>query len=241
MSASAEKPRYHRVLVKFSGEALMGQTSFGIDPAVLARLVSEIHELVLMDVQIGIVIGGGNFFRGAALSAAGMGRAVADQMGLLATVMNALAFQDAMEKVGIANRIMSAVPVTGIADAFDRKRTLQLLEDHHVVLYAAGTGHPFFTTDSAASLRALEIQAQALLKATKVDGVYSEDPVGKPQAICYKSLTFDDVLKRNLRVMDATAVCMCREHNLPIHVFNMNKPQALKRVVMGKEEGTLIS
>lgn len=234
------QPKYKRVLLKLSGEALMGEESFGIDPKVLNRMALEIGQLIGIGVQVGLVIGGGNLFRGAALHEAGMDRVTGDHMGMLATVMNSLALRDALERSNIRTRVMSAIPMSGIVEHYDRRRAIRDLKDGDVVIFSAGTGNPFFTTDSAACLRGIEIDADLVLKATKVDGVYSADPVKDPTAVKYDRLTYDEVLDMKLGVMDLTAICLCRDHNMPVRVFNMNKVGALTNIVVGKEEGTLI-
>jgi len=234
------QPKYKRVLLKLSGEALMGDESFGIDPKVLNRMALEIGQLIGIGVQVGLVIGGGNLFRGAALHEAGMDRVTGDHMGMLATVMNSLALRDALERSNIRTRVMSAIPMSGIVEHYDRRRAIRDLKDGDVVIFSAGTGNPFFTTDSAACLRGIEIDADLVLKATKVDGVYSADPVKDPTAVKYDRLTYDEVLDMKLGVMDLTAICLCRDHNMPVRVFNMNKVGALTNIVVGKEEGTLI-
>ena len=235
----AEK-KYKRILLKLSGEALMGDADFGIDPKVLDRMAVEVGQLVGLGIQIGMVIGGGNLFRGAALNAAGMERVTGDHMGMLATVMNALAMRDALERASIATRVMSAIPMSGVVEHYDRRAAIRHLRDGDVVIFSAGTGNPFFTTDSAACLRGIEIDANLVLKATKVDGVYSADPKKDKQAVKYARLTYDEVLDRKLGVMDLTAICLCRDHNLPVRVFNMNKEGALFAIMTGKDEGTLI-
>ncbi|MFP4132215.1 MAG: UMP kinase [Thiohalospira sp.] len=232
--------RYQRVLLKLSGEALMGDRSFGVDPAVIQRIAAEIQEVAAAGVEVGLVIGGGNIFRGVSLAASGMHRATADKMGMMATVMNALSMQDALEQQGLKARVMSALQMHEVCEDYIRRRAIRHLEKGRVVIFAAGTGNPFFTTDSAASLRAIEIDADIVIKATKVDGVYSDDPVSNPAAEHYSRLTYDDVLARRLNVMDATAIVLCRDHNLPLRVFNINKPGALMRVVQGEDEGTLV-
>ncbi|MFP4606151.1 MAG: UMP kinase [Thiohalospira sp.] len=232
--------RYQRVLLKLSGEALMGDRSFGVDPAVIQRIAAEIQEVAASGVEVGLVIGGGNIFRGVSLAASGMHRATADKMGMMATVMNALSMQDALEQQGLKARVMSALQMHEVCEDYIRRRAIRHLEKGRVVIFAAGTGNPFFTTDSAASLRAIEIDADIVIKATKVDGVYSDDPVSNPAAERYSRLTYDDVLARRLNVMDATAIVLCRDHNLPLRVFNINKPGALMRVVQGEDEGTLV-
>jgi uridylate kinase len=240
MSTSAPA-RYSRILVKLSGEALMGAGDYGIDPAVLRRIAGELREIAQMGVQIAVVIGGGNIFRGAGLARAGMDRVTADQMGMLATVMNALAMQDSLESLGLQSRVMSAVRVNQVCEDYIRRRAIRHLEKGRVVIFAGGTGNPFFTTDTAASLRAIEIGADVLLKATKVDGVYSDDPVRNPAAVHYPRLTFDKVLADKLSVMDATAVVMCRENRLPLRVFNLNRSGDLTRIARGEDVGTVVT
>lgn len=237
---SPAQTRYNRVLLKLSGEALIGEHEFGIDPKVLDRMAVEIDALVGIGVQVAIVIGGGNLFRGAALSEAGMDRVTGDHMGMLATMMNGLAMRDALERSNIQSRVMSAIPMSGIVEHYDRREAMRDLKGGDVVVFCAGTGNPFFTTDSAACLRGIEIDADVVLKATKVDGVYSDDPVTNPEAFKYERLTYDEVLERRLGVMDLTAICLCRDHNLPVRVFNMNKPGVLKQIAIGANEGTLI-
>jgi uridylate kinase len=232
--------KYDRILLKLSGEALTGSAEFGIDPKVLDRMAMEIGQLVEIGVQVGLVIGGGNLFRGAELSAAGMERVTGDHMGMLATVMNALAMRDALERASISTRVMSAIPMSGVVEHYDRRTAIRHLKDGDVVIFSAGTGNPFFTTDSSACLRGIEINADLVLKATKVDGVYSADPVKEPGAEKYDRLTFDEVLDKKLGVMDLTAICLSRDHNLPVRVFNMNKAEALFNIIVGKDEGTLI-
>ena len=236
-----EKPRYRRILLKMSGEFLMGNSEFGIDPIVLDRVAYELKELSNIGVQVGLVIGGGNLFRGATLSAAGLGRVTGDHMGMLATLMNALAMRDALERADLKAQIMSAIPMNGIVDYYDRRKAIEALNDGYMVIFAAGTGNPFFTTDSAASLRGIEIEAEVVLKATKVDGVYSADPVKYSDAVFYPKLTYHEVLTKNLQVMDLTAICLCRDHNMPVRVFNIRKPGTLRMVVLGKDEGTLVT
>tara|TARA_B100001093_G_C26528871_1_gene885111 strand:- start:89 stop:820 length:732 start_codon:yes stop_codon:yes gene_type:complete len=240
MHHQAKENQYKRILLKLSGEELMGGQGFGIDPKVLDRMALEIGQLVGIGVQVGLVIGGGNLFRGAALSAAGLERVTGDHMGMLATVMNALAMRDALERTNIASHVMSAIPMSGVVEHYDRRRALRYLKDGDVVIFAAGTGNPFFTTDSAACLRGIEIDADVVLKATKVDGVYSSDPVVDKQATLFDYLTYDEVLDKKLGVMDLTAICLCREHGMPLRVFRMSKPGALLAIVMGSAEGTLI-
>ena len=234
------KPAYRRVLLKLSGEALQGSEGFGIDPAVLDRMAQEIKELVELGVQVGLVIGGGNLFRGAALSAAGMDRVTGDHMGMLATVMNGLAMRDALHRAYVNARLMSAISLQGICDSYVWAEAISQLRAGKVVIFSAGTGNPFFTTDSAACLRAIEIDADVVLKATKVDGVFTDDPVKNPDAVLYHELSYDEVLEKELKVMDLAAFTLARDHDLPIRVFNMNKPGALRRVIMGEPEGTLI-
>lgn len=234
------QPVYKRIVLKLSGEALLGNAQFGIDSQVLDRMAAEIAELIAMEVEVGVVIGGGNLFRGKELSKAGLGRVTGDHMGMLATVMNGLAFRDALERIDLPARIMSAIPMTGVVDPYNRRKAITHLRLKRVVIFAAGTGNPFFTTDSAACLRAIEVDADAVLKATKVDGVYSADPVTHPDAELYDELSYDQVLRKNLAVMDLTAICLCRDHDMPLRVFNMNKHNALKAVILGEPEGTLI-
>ncbi|MDC1435782.1 UMP kinase [Gammaproteobacteria bacterium] len=232
--------KYDRILLKLSGEALTGSADFGIDPKVLDRMALEIGQLVEIGVQVGVVIGGGNLFRGAALHAAGMERVTGDHMGMLATVMNALAMRDALERANIPSRVMSAIPMSGVVEHYDRRTAIRHLKAGDVVLFSAGTGNPFFTTDSAACLRGIEIDADLVLKATKVDGVYSADPIKHPDAVKFDKLTYDEILDKKLGVMDLTAICLSRDHNLPVRVFDMNKPKALFNIMVGEEEGTLI-
>lgn len=233
-------PAYKRILLKLSGEALMGDDSYGINRAVIERIVSEIGEVVGLGVQVAVVIGGGNIFRGVAPAAAGMDRATADYMGMLATVMNAMALQDAMKRFGLDCRVQSALNLEQVAEPFIRGKALRYLEDGKVVIFAAGTGNPFFTTDTAAALRGVEMDAEVVIKATKVDGVYTADPKLDPAAIRYQKLSFDEAINKNLKVMDATALTLCRDQSLPIIVFSIFKHNALKRVVMGQDEGTLV-
>ncbi|MFP8967256.1 UMP kinase [Pokkaliibacter sp. CJK22405] len=240
MATEKNQAKYKRVLLKLSGEALMGDESFGIDPKVLNRMALEIGQLIGIGVQVGLVVGGGNLFRGAALDAAGMDRVTGDHMGMLATVMNALALRDALERSNISTRVMSAIPMSGVVDHYDRRAAIRALKQGDVVIFAAGTGNPFFTTDSAACLRGIEIEADVVLKATKVDGVYTADPVKDPSATKYDVLSYDEVLERQLGVMDLTAICLTRDHSMPVRVFNMNKPGALASIVTGGPEGTLI-
>jgi|UPI0006896509 uridylate kinase len=233
-------PRYKRILLKLSGEALAGNEGFGIDPAVLDAMSLEIGQLVGIGVQVGLVIGGGNLFRGAALQTAGLDRVAGDHMGMLATVMNGLALRDALERSNIRTRLMSAIPMSGVVEHYDHRNAIRYLKNGEVVIFCAGTGNPFFTTDSAACLRGIEINADVVLKATKVDGVYDSDPVKNPNAIKYDRLTYDDVLASKLGVMDLTAICLCQDHNMPLRVFNMNKQGALLNLMLGGSEGTLV-
>jgi uridylate kinase len=240
MPTAGKEKKYKRILLKLSGEELMGEEGFGIDPKVLDRMALEIGQLVGIGVQVGLVIGGGNLFRGAALNAAGMDRVTGDHMGMLATVMNALAMRDALERTNISSHVMSSIPMSGVVEHYDRRRAIRYIKDGDVVIFAAGTGNPFFTTDSAACLRGIEIDADVVLKATKVDGVYSADPMLDSSAELYDHLTYDQVLDKKLSVMDLTAICLCREHNMPLRVFRMAKPGALLNLVVGGAEGTLI-
>ena len=237
---SPAKPAHKRILLKLSGEALMGDDQFGINRATIVRMVEEIAEVTRMGVQVAVVIGGGNIFRGVAGGAVGMDRATADYMGMLATVMNALALSDTMRQEGMTARVMSALSIDQVVEPYVRPKALQYLEEGKVVIFAGGTGNPFFTTDTAAALRGAEVGAQIVLKATKVDGVYTADPKKDPTATRYATLTFDEAIGRNLAVLDATAFALCRDQNLPIKVFSIFKPGALKRVVMGEDEGTLV-
>ena len=242
MPESADgKPAYRRLLVKLSGEALMGDSDYGIDPAFLRRLASEIASVRELGVEVAVVIGGGNLFRGAGLARAGMDRVTADQMGMLATVMNSLALQDALESIGVFVRVLSAVRINQVCEDYIRRRAVRHLEKGRVCIFAAGTGNPFFTTDTAASLRAIEIEADLLLKATKVDGVYDSDPVVNPSARRYDRLTFDQVLDGRLNVMDATAIVLCRDNRLPLRVFDLNEAGALVRAARGEDVGTLVT
>ncbi|MEO7762496.1 MAG: UMP kinase [Casimicrobiaceae bacterium] len=234
------QPRYKRILLKLSGEALMGSDSYGINREVIDRIVGEIGEVIKLGVEVGVVIGGGNIFRGVAPAAAGMDRAKADYMGMLATVINALALEDAMRRAGIVSRVQSALTVDTVAEPYIRGKALRYLEEGKVVIFAAGTGNPFFTTDTAAALRGREIEADIVLKATKVDGVYTADPLKDPTATRYQELTFNEAIIKNLKVMDATALALCRDQNMLIKVFSIFKAGALKRVVMGEDEGTLV-
>ncbi|MDE0950205.1 MAG: UMP kinase [Halioglobus sp.] len=241
MPQLAADKKYKRILLKLSGEALTGSESFGIDPKVLDSMAMAIGQLVGIGVQVGLVVGGGNLFRGAALQKAGLDRVTGDQMGMLATVMNALAMRDALERSNIATQAMSAIPMSGVVDHYDRRKAIRALMNGDVVIFSAGTGNPFFTTDSAACLRAIEMDADLVVKATKVDGVYSADPMKVPDAVKYEHLTYDEVLDKKLEVMDLTAICLCRDHNMPVRVFEMEKPGALLNIVRGGNEGTLIA
>ncbi len=234
-------PVYRRILLKLSGEALLGGQQYGIDPAVIRRVATELSEVVGLGVQIGLVIGGGNIFRGAGLAEAGMDRVTADHMGMLATVINSLAMQDALERLGVVARVLSALQIHEVCEDYIRRRAVRHLEKGRVTIFAAGTGNPFFTTDTAASLRAIEIGADVLIKATKVDGVYSADPFKDPNAVRYRALSFDRVLAEGLAVMDATAIVMCRENNLPLVVFNLNSAGDLVRIVQGERVGTSVA
>jgi len=238
---SAAKPKYGRILLKMSGEALLGDEGYGIGAGTREAIAENLVELIDAAVQVALVIGGGNIFRGAGLAASGMERATADQIGMLATVMNALALQDTLESRGVYARVMSAIRINELCEDYLRRRAIRHLEKGRIVIFAAGTGNPFFTTDSAASLRAIEIDADLLIKATKVDGVYSADPMKDPKAERYARLSYDEVLDRRLAVMDATAIVLCRDHGMPLRVIDMNKEGALKRVVMGEDEGTLVA
>jgi uridylate kinase len=240
MASTVKEKQYKRILLKLSGEELMGEEGFGIDPKVLDRMALEIGQLVGIGVQVGLVIGGGNLFRGAALNAAGMDRVTGDHMGMLATVMNALAMRDALERTNISTHVMSSIPMSGVVEHYDRRKAIRYLKGGDVVIFAAGTGNPFFTTDSAACLRGIEINANVVLKATKVDGVFSADPMLDPTATLYQSLTYDEVLNKQLGVMDMTAICLCREHRMPLRVFRMSKAGALLNLIVGGNEGTLI-
>ncbi len=234
------RPVFKRILLKLSGEALMGEGQFGIDTEILARIADEIRALRQLGVEVGMVIGGGNLFRGEGLAKAGMDRVTADHMGMLATVMNSLAMQDTLERLGVFTRVMSAVRVNQVCEDYIRRRAIRHLEKGRVVIFAAGTGNPFFTTDSAASLRAIEVNADVMLKATKVDGIYSSDPFKDPMAVRYERLTYDEALVRKLQVMDATAIVMCREHDIPLKVFNINRHGDLVRIVCGESVGTTV-
>lgn len=233
-------PRYKRILLKFSGEALAGDTSYGIAPAVLDKIAAEIGEVIALGVQVGVVVGGGNLFRGETLSAAGIGRITGDHMGMLATLMNALALRDACERAGYESRVMSAIPMSGIVDHYDRRKAIYHLSHGEIVIFAGGTGNPLVTTDSAASLRAIETEADILLKATGVDGIYDKDPMKNSDAKMYANLSFQEALHKELGVMDLAAFTQCRDQDMKIIVFNTNKEGALMRVVCGADEGTLV-
>lgn len=235
-----KRAAYRRILLKLSGEALMGEDAYGINRSVMTRLVAEISEVVSTGVELALVVGGGNFFRGVSVGAEGMDRAQADYMGMLATVMNALALQDALEKAAVPTAVLSGLVVTGVVEGYSRRAALAHLAAGRVVIFAAGTGNPFFTTDTAASLRGLEIGADLVLKATKVDGVYDRDPVKHKDAVRYERVSYDEALAKRLGVMDATALALCREQNLPLRVFSINKPGSLLRIVLGENEGTLV-
>jgi uridylate kinase len=233
-------PKYKRILIKLSGEALMGDDSYGINRDVIDRIVSEIGDVTQLGVEVAVVVGGGNIFRGVAPASAGMDRATADYMGMLATVMNALALQDAMRRAGLVARVQSALTIQQVAEPYIRGKALRYLEEGKVVIFGAGTGNPFFTTDTAAALRASEMEAQVVLKATKVDGVYTADPKLHPEATRYDRISFDEAIAKNLKVMDATALALCRDQKMPLCVFSIFKHGALKRVVLGEDEGTLV-
>jgi uridylate kinase len=235
-----QTPAYKRVLLKLSGEALMGDDSYGISPGTVDRLVGEIAEIVNLGVEVAVVIGGGNIFRGVTPAASHMDRATADYMGMLATVMNALALQDAMRRVSLVSRVQSALNIEQVVEPYIRGKAMRYLEEGKVVIFAAGTGNPFFTTDTAAALRGMEMNVDLVLKATKVDGVYTDDPKTHPDAMRYQRLSFDEAIIKNLKVMDATALTLCRDQKLPINVFSILKPSALKRVVLGEDEGTFL-
>ncbi len=234
------KPIYKRILLKLSGEALQGDEGFGIDPSILDRMALEIKELIEMGVEVGVVLGGGNLFRGAKLAKAGMNRVVGDHMGMLATVMNGLAMRDALHRADVNAKLMSAFQLNGICDTYNWSEAIKMLREKRVVIFSAGTGSPFFTTDSAACLRGIEIEADVVLKATKVDGVYDCDPAKNANAKLYKNLTYAEVIDKELKVMDLSAFTLARDHGLPIRVFNMGKPGALRQVILGTDEGTTI-
>lgn len=239
--SEALKPIYRRILLKMSGEALMGGGHSAIDPKVLDRMAKEVEEVYRLGVQVGIVVGGGNFFRGVTVSEAGIDRVTGDHMGMLATLINALAMRDAFERSGLPVRVLSAIPMSGMVDYFNRRKAIHHLQSGRVVIFAAGTGNPLVTTDSAASLRGIEIEADVVLKATQVDGVYSADPRRFPDATRYEHLTYQEALEKELAVMDLAAFCQCRDYNMPLCVFNMQKPGALLRVITGQTEGTLVT
>jgi uridylate kinase len=234
------KPAYKRILLKLSGEALMGDDAYGINRATITDIVGQVKEVVELGVEVGVVIGGGNIFRGVAPAAAGMDRATADYMGMLATVMNAMALQDAMRNIGLNARVQSALNIEAVAEPYIRGKAIRYLEEGRVVIFGAGTGNPFFTTDTAAALRGVEIDADIVLKATKVDGIYTDDPKKNPNATRYETVSYDEAIGKNLKVMDATALTLCRDQKMPICVFSIFKQGALKRVVMGKNEGTRV-
>src|SRR6056297_529267 len=235
-----ESPRYRRILLKLSGEALLGDHDYGIDPKVSSRIAAEVAEVSHAGVQVGVVIGGGNIFRGAGLASAGMDRITGDHMGMLATVMNGLALQDALERAGATTRVMSAISVREVCEDYIRRRAVRHLEKGRVVIFAAGTGNPFFTTDTAASLRAVEIGADLMIKATKVDGIYSADPALDPTATRYDELSYDEVIERKLAVMDANAFVLCRDQSMPIRIINLNQSGSLDRLIRGESVGTLV-
>lgn len=237
---SENTPRFKRILLKLSGEALMGGGDYGIDPKIIARVAGEISDVVSLGVEVGVVIGGGNIFRGAGLAQGGMDRVTGDHMGMLATVMNALAMQDALEKKNVPARVMSALSIHQVCEDYIRRRAIRHLEKGRVVMFAAGTGNPYFTTDSAASLRAIEIGADVVIKATKVDGVYTDDPVTNPAAKRYDNLGYDEILEKKLMVMDATAIVLCRDSNMPLRVFSINNEGDLLRMIKGEPIGTVV-
>lgn len=238
---SAASPVYKRILLKLSGEALMGEQQFGVDPDVATQVAQDVADIHGLGVETAIVIGGGNIFRGLAASAKGMDRATADYMGMLATVINALALQDALEQLGLPTRVITAIEMRAVAEPFIRRRAIRHLEKRRVVIFAAGTGNPYFTTDTAAALRAMEIKAEVILKGTKVDGVYTADPMLDPAATKYPTISYLQVLERQLKVMDATAISLCMDNELPIVVFNLRQPGNVRRVVMGEAIGTTVS
>ncbi len=237
---SPRSAAYRRILLKLSGEALMGEDAYGINRVVMTRIVAELQQVIATGVQLALVVGGGNIFRGVAPAAAGMNRATADYMGMLATVMNCLSLQDALEQAGVTTAVLSGLNIDGVVEPYSRRAAVAYLEAGCVVIFAAGTGNPFFTTDTAASLRGLEIGADVVLKATKVDGVYDKDPLRHADAVRYDTLTYNEALEKNLGVMDATAIALCREQGMPLRVFNLNKPGSMLRIVMGENEGTLV-
>ena len=237
---SEQTVKYQRVLLKLSGEALAGDAGFGLNPDILNQTAQQIKELVNLGIEVGLVVGGGNLFRGAELSQAGLDRVAGDHMGMLATVMNALALRDALARADVSARVMSAIPMSGVAEPFDRLQAVRHLTAGEPVIFAAGTGNPFFTTDSAACLRGIEIKADLVLKATKVDGIYTADPMKDASATKYQHLTFDEAVDKQLGVMDLTAVCLCRDHRMPLRVFKMDQPGALLSIIRGGDEGTLV-
>jgi len=241
ITTTTAPPVYKRALLKLSGEALMGEQQFGVDPVVATRIAKDVGDIQQLGVETAIVIGGGNIFRGLAASARGMDRATADYMGMLATVINALALQDALEQQGITTRVVTAIEMRAVAEPFIRRRAIRHLEKGRVVIFAAGTGNPYFTTDTAAALRAMEIKADVILKGTKVDGIYSADPMIDTQATKYSTISYLQVLERQLKVMDATAISLCMDNKLPIVVFNLRQPGNIRRVVLGEAIGTTVS
>jgi uridylate kinase len=234
-------PRYRRILLKLSGEALLGRADYGIDPEVLGRIAGEIRDVAALGVEVGVVIGGGNIFRGAGLAAAGMDRVTADHMGMLATVMNALAMQDALERMGLPARVMSAIKINEVCEDYIRRRAIRHLEKGRVTIFAAGTGNPFFTTDSAAALRAIEIGAEILIKATKVDGVYDADPGRHPNAKRFARVSYEEVIQHDLKVMDTAAIALCRDYSMPLRIYDMGREGGLIRIVRGEDLGTLVT
>lgn len=240
IKGQTEKPRYKRILLKLSGEALMGDKGYGIDPATVEYMAAEIKKAVDLGVEIAIVIGGGNIFRGVEASVRGMERASADYIGMLATVINALALQNALEKIGLQTRVQSAIEMRELAETYIRRRAIRHLEKGRVVIFGAGTGNPYFTTDTAAALRAMEIGADVIIKGTKVDGVYTADPIKDPKAKKFDEISYLDVIKKNLKVMDSTAITLCMDNNLPIVVFNIKKPDNIKKIILGKKIGTIV-
>ena len=235
------KRQYQRILLKLSGEALLGELDYGIDPKISSRIAREVSAVVDAGIQIGIVIGGGNIFRGAGLAASGIDRITGDHMGMLATVMNALGLQDALERAGVTTRVMSAISVREVCEDYIRRRAVRHLEKGRAVIFAAGTGNPFFTTDTAASLRAIEIGADLMIKATKVDGIYSDDPVKNPDAVRYEHISYDEVIERKLAVMDTNAIVLCRDQSMPIRIINLNRAGEMQRLIDGDEVGTLVN
>ncbi len=237
----SDGPKIRRILLKLSGEALLGECEYGIDPNVSSRIASEVASVIQTGVQIGIVIGGGNIFRGSGLAASGIDRVTGDHMGMLATVMNALALQDSLERAGVTTRVMSAVSVREVCEDYIRRRAIRHLEKNRTVIFAAGTGNPFFTTDTAASLRAIEVGADLMIKATKVDGIYTADPVSDPSAERYDQIGYDEVIERKLKVMDTNAIVLCRDQSMPIRIINLTRPGELQRLIEGHSIGTLVS